>query len=317
MATAETSRGLKVPPKTPLSKAERRAKQEKDRAAKEATKAQDGGKNAAKGSASKGPRPVVLRDLPPAITTHEIAAQQTRGLRIFSHFGLIRNYETPPDQAMSRDLTTYLNPQINHLVSSRPMAVSMGNAIRYLEVEISVLEPSLPEQDVLLHGHAHGKQFSVIVVDSRRLLEGKQLLSKLADAGIECTYLLLTALGSAIQDISLVLLGAHSVQSDGAVYSRAGTALAAMIAKSHSVPTHFSDAVHLDSFSKNELGESRHHTPDPEQLALTEQLNLRVLNPLYDLISPSNITAIVTEVGTIPPNSVCSLPGSLDRDVST
>ncbi|KIJ39250.1 hypothetical protein M422DRAFT_68846 [Sphaerobolus stellatus SS14] len=48
---------------------------------------------------------------------------------------------------MSRDLTTYLNPQINHLVSSRPMAVSMENAIRYLEVEISVLELSLPEQD--------------------------------------------------------------------------------------------------------------------------------------------------------------------------
>ncbi|KIJ39251.1 hypothetical protein M422DRAFT_32753 [Sphaerobolus stellatus SS14] len=62
MATAETSRGLKAPPKTPpLSKAERRTKQEKDRAAKEATKAQGGGKNAAKGSASKGPRPVVIR----------------------------------------------------------------------------------------------------------------------------------------------------------------------------------------------------------------------------------------------------------------
>ena len=52
------------------------------------------------------------------------------------------------------------------------------------------------------------------------------------------------------------------MQSDGAVYSRAGTALVAMMAKSHSVPTlvccetyKFSEAVYLDSFSKNELGE--------------------------------------------------------------
>lgn len=43
---------------------------------------------------------------------------------------------------------TYLNPQIGHLVAARPLAVSMGNAIRYLKVEISVLDIDLPEQNV-------------------------------------------------------------------------------------------------------------------------------------------------------------------------
>lgn len=43
---------------------------------------------------------------------------------------------------------TYLNPQIGHLVAARPLAVSMGNAIRHLKVEISVLDIDLPEQDV-------------------------------------------------------------------------------------------------------------------------------------------------------------------------
>jgi translation initiation factor eIF-2B subunit delta len=90
---------------------------------------------------------------------------------------------------------------------------------------------------------------------------GRQILAILADAGIPCTYLLLPALASVIEEVSIVLLGAHSVQSDGAVYSRAGTAMVAMMAKTHSVPTlvccetyKFSDAVHLDSFNKNELG---------------------------------------------------------------
>lgn len=43
---------------------------------------------------------------------------------------------------------TYLSPQINHLVSARPMAVSMGNAIRQLKLEISNSDIDLPEQDV-------------------------------------------------------------------------------------------------------------------------------------------------------------------------
>lgn len=92
---------------------------------------------------------------------------------------------------------------------------------------------------------------------------GKHLLITLAEAGIQCTYLLLSALGSIIKEASIVMLGAHSVQMDGAVYSRAGTALVAMMAKAHSVPVlvccetyKFSEAVHLDSFNKNELGSS-------------------------------------------------------------
>lgn len=119
----------------------------------------------------------------------------------------------------------------------------------------------------------------------------------------------------------------------------------AMMAKSHSVPTlvccetyKFSEAVHLDSLAKNELGEfisffsfgsfslfftapatslvtSYSTMHDREKLALNEQPNLQIMNPLYDLTPPSNITAIVTEVGTIPPNSVSSLPGTLGRVV--
>lgn len=62
-------------------------------------------------------------------------------------------------------------------------------------------------------------------------------------------------------EVTTVLLGAHSLSANGAVYSRAGTALVAMIAKTHSVPVmvccetyKFSDGVMLDGFGKNELG---------------------------------------------------------------
>jgi translation initiation factor eIF-2B subunit delta len=90
---------------------------------------------------------------------------------------------------------------------------------------------------------------------------GKRLLSVLTAGSIPCTYLLLPALGSVISEVSTVLVGAHSIHSNGAVFSRAGTALVAMMAKQHSVPVvvccetyKFSEGVRLDSFTKNELG---------------------------------------------------------------
>lgn len=90
---------------------------------------------------------------------------------------------------------------------------------------------------------------------------GKRLLAVLSEAGIQCTYLLLPALGSVINEVSTVLVGAHSIHTNGAVYSRAGTALVAMMAKRHSVPVvvccetyKFSENIQLDSFTKNELG---------------------------------------------------------------
>jgi translation initiation factor eIF-2B subunit delta len=65
-----------------------------------------------------------------------------------------------------------------------------------------------------------------------------------------------------ISEVSIVLVGAHSIHSNGAVFSRAGTALVAMMAKQHSVPVvvccetyKFSEGVRLDSFTKNELGD--------------------------------------------------------------
>ena len=118
---------------------------------------------------------------------------------------------------------------------------------------ILVLPRSSVVEKVLLAAHASGRRFSVIVVDSRPLLEGKlfadnlqilahffqsgkRLLSALSHAGIECKYLLLPSIGSVITEVSTVIVGAHSIHTNGAVYSRAGTALVAMMAKQHSVP---------------------------------------------------------------------------------
>jgi translation initiation factor eIF-2B subunit delta len=42
-------------------------------------------------------------------------------------------------------------------------------------------------------------------------------------------------------------------------------------------------------------------------------LELETLNPLYDLTPPTYITAVVTEVGLIPPSSISSIPLALGK----
>jgi len=96
------------------------------------------------------------------------------------------------------------------------------------------------------------------------VLLGKRLLDALTSASIPTTYALLSALPTILPSVSTVILGTHALHSNGALYSRAGTAMVAMMAKQFNVPVlvfcetyKFSDGILLDSFMKNELGKSK------------------------------------------------------------
>ena len=58
---------------------------------------------------------------------------------------VIESYVTPPQNSLPRHLTSHLSPQIEYLVSCRPLSVSMGNAIRWLKLQISNVDPDTPE----------------------------------------------------------------------------------------------------------------------------------------------------------------------------
>lgn len=72
---------------------------------------------------------------------------QCSGLRIWllTLLQVIESYTTPPQNSLTRHLTSHLSPQIDYLVSCRPLSVSMGNAIRWLKLEISKVDPDTPE----------------------------------------------------------------------------------------------------------------------------------------------------------------------------
>ena len=222
----------------------------------------------------------------------------------------IKDYSTPLEKTLARDLTAKIGSYVSFLIECRPLSISMGNAIRFLKNRIAKLPLSLSEMEaktnlhsdidrfinekiiladkvivkhavtkisdgdvlltygsssavemVLLHAHELGKQFRVVVVDSRPKLEGQLLLRRLVGKGINCTYTHINAISYVMHEVTRVFLGASSVLSNGTVYSRVGTACVAMVAHSFHVPVlvcceayKFHERVQLDSICSNELG---------------------------------------------------------------
>lgn len=247
------------------------------------------------------------------------------------------------------------------------MSASMGNAIRWLKLEINDVDIETPEeraktdlceaidnfireritvadqvitstavnkirdgdviltfakshvvQQTLIKAYRQGVRFRVIIVDSRPLFEGKNLAKALADVGIEVQYSFTHALAHFTKDATKVFLGAHSMLSNGRLYSRIGTAIVAMMAKEADVPVivccesvKFTDRVALDSIVINEV-------VPPDELTLKHEkfspLNgwkdvpsLQLLDLMYDVTPAEYITLVITEHGSLPPSSVPSI----------
>ncbi|XP_028809469.1 translation initiation factor eIF2B subunit delta isoform X2 [Denticeps clupeoides] len=159
------------------------------------------------------------------------------------------------------------------------------------------------------------RKFSVIVVDSRPRLEGREALRRLVKKGICCTYVLISAVSYILPEVSKVFLGAHALLANGYVMSRVGTSQIALVAKAYNVPVlvccetyKFCERVQTDSFVSNELD-------DPDDLMVTRKgkihlenwqdiRQLGLLNLVYDVTPPDFVDLVITDLGMIPCTSV-------------
>lgn len=183
---------------------------------------------------------------------------------------------------------------------------------------------------------AAARRFKLVVVDSRPLKEGLATVSALS-AHVKCVYTTVAGAAGMMREVSHVLLGASSLLSNGTALAPAGTAMVAALGKAHRVPVlfvaetyKFSEKVQLDSIVYNELGNQSEvaimgeepvsqtdlkyrgaleRPPGPEEVASAAAqtqtpLPFQVVNLRYDLTPINLISAIVTEMGVIPPTSI-------------
>ncbi|KRT83498.1 hypothetical protein AMK59_3073, partial [Oryctes borbonicus] len=211
-------------------------------------------------------------------------------------------------------IDTYKQEQIAK--AGEAISIKVNEKITNKDVILTYGCSSLIRQ-LLLDAHREGKHFKVIIVDSRPLLEGREMLRTLVREGIDCTYGLINSVSFIMSKATKVLLGAHALLANGYVMSRVGTAQIALIAQNFNKPVlvccetyKFCERVQTDCFVYNEIGDSDKlvnidTTEKDSPLANWRQSKyLQPLNLLYDVTPPDFVTAVVTELGFLPCTSV-------------
>ncbi len=249
------------------------------------------------------------------------------------------------------------------LLDTRPTAVSLRNALRYVlmrmvdgnleEMRESVVRAAeefirvskeaverigrigsgrIPKESVvmthcnsqaaisvILHAWDQGRVEMVINTETRPAFQGHITARTLASKGVPVTMIIDSAVRYFMKEVDVVVVGADTVASNGAVINKIGTSQIALAANEARVP--FLVAAETYKFSPEtmigKLVEIEER--DPREVANPEDFpGVRIRNPVFDATPPEYIDAIVTEMGVISPHMaydiIKELFGSMHQD---
>lgn len=157
---------------------------------------------------------------------------------------------------------------------------------------------------------AGSEPLRVIVGESRPGGEGVALAEALATAGAQVTLVADGACAAFIDQAALVLVGADSVRSDGAVVNKVGTRTLALVAQAAGKPVYA-------------LAERLKVTPDSYPLVIEEMNPTELLpapivgvtarNVYFDVTPASLITSVITETGVTNMLNIARLAEEAER----
>jgi len=158
---------------------------------------------------------------------------------------------------------------------------------------------------VIIQAHKDGKSIEAFATESRPWRQGLLTARDLAKAGIRPNLIVDSAARWLMKDVDVVVVGADTICSNGALINKIGTSQIALAAHEARVP--FLVAAETFKFSpKTMYGE----LVEIEERGSSEVVRLdevpegtRVLNPVFDATPPEYIDAIITEVGVVPPSA--------------
>ncbi|MDT5251583.1 MAG: methylthioribose-phosphate isomerase [Mycobacterium sp.] len=160
--------------------------------------------------------------------------------------------------------------------------------------------------------HARGKVADVLVDETRPLLQGARLTAwELAEAGIphRLTIDSAAAWAMATGQVDCVIVGADRITADGSVANKIGTYALAVAAYRHSIPF-----VVVAPESTRDAATATGREIVVEQRAAAEITHIGgvatapertdVFNPAFDVTPPELVTAIVSEIRVVEPETV-------------
>ena len=153
----------------------------------------------------------------------------------------------------------------------------------------------------IIRAHELGKVKMVYATESRPKLQGQITVRQLAEKKVPVTMIVDSAVRYHMHKVDMVIVGADTVASNGAVINKIGTSQIALAAHERRVPflvcaetIKFSPQTFMGGMVTIEERESS------EVIDLSKYPGVKVSNPVFDATPADYIDAIVTEVGVIP-----------------
>lgn len=100
----------------------------------------------------------------------------------------IKDYSTPPEKTLVRDLTAKISSYVSFLIECRPLSVSMGNAIKFLKNRIAKLPHTLSESEAKISLQSDIDRFineKIIIADKVIV---RHAVTKIRDGDVLLTY---------------------------------------------------------------------------------------------------------------------------------
>ncbi|GER31015.1 translation initiation factor 2b [Striga asiatica] len=117
----------------------------------------------------------------------------------------IKDYNTPTEKSLIRDLTTKINGYISFLIECRPLSISMGNAIKFLKNRIAHLPLPLSESEAKANLTS-----DIDIFISEKIILADKMIVKHAVTKIRDNDDVLLTYGSS-SAVELLLLHAHEL----------------------------------------------------------------------------------------------------------
>ncbi len=154
----------------------------------------------------------------------------------------------------------------------------------------------------IIEAHRQGKEIEVINTETRPWFQGHITARTLAKEGIPVTMIVDSAVRYFMRDVDIVVVGADTIASNGAVINKIGTSQMALAAHEARVP--FIVCAESYKFSpETVIGKLvKIEERDPREIADPKEFpDVKIRNPVFDATPPEYVDAIVTEIGVISP----------------
>ncbi len=157
---------------------------------------------------------------------------------------------------------------------------------------------------LLKRARQKGKSFEVICTETRPRFQGRLTAKEMIESGVKTTLILDSATRFFMNQVSLVIVGADAITSQGNVINKIGTSMIALAAHEARTPFYVvSELLKFDPvtiYGDYEKIEER----SPNEIWNNPPKSLNIRNPAFDVTRRDFIHGIICEEGIISPHSI-------------